>query len=560
MNSNGGTADAQAPMENKSVSHGKPSFKDVIFQKEKELDDIQFSEFLGRKMKRAKVLLQKAATGENLGRDTEESRQKVLDAIFADGAVGNGGDPGDFVTKSRYNDRKGYKKLEAAQRAKIIAEDTRGDTWANGTTRRKKPKWIYVVNDDEVENPQSTAPPHTDEDAELTDPIYKGMNAALYEIAGFLVRYGEANDRASVTLKKFEKLTDEKKQSLNKKEENDIMKKKNIRKYYGQLKTLIEAIQSWMVDFEAHAYDNREPVIVSIEDIHPISLVPNYELIRVKINNLDADWAMLKVDSTPEHVVCMLKYENDEGETFGLDDLEDSEHDYLKSLGPKFEIFNSDKTDFMGSVELVRFAMDDQLFDFLPYSEPETSTALKQDPTFKLKENGDGMDDSLDGAAGKEVEPEEEEESSSESESEASESGGEEFDSGSDNESSSGSEEDSDDETPVRKRKPAASAKPAAPAAAIATAPAAMTTKNPFPLGSALWCLFTRLQNHMITEEQARNILENLKPERESEHEEDDVPLAHRQTTLSTARNLQGGASSKRDLQEGPSSKKPRNS
>jgi hypothetical protein len=541
MNSNGGTADAQAPMENEGVSHGKPSFKDMIRENEEKLDDKGFLDFLDRRMRRAKALLQKAATGEDLGPDTEESRQKLLDALFADGAVGNGGDPVDFVTKSRDKDRKGYKKKEKADKEKIIAEDTRGDTWANGTTRRKKPKLIYVVDDADDQEP------NLDEDAELTDPIYKGMNAALNEIAGFLVRYRGAYNRASRELKKFEKSTDKKKESLNQKEEKKIMKKKDIRKYYGQLKTLIEAIQSWMVDFEAHAYDNREPASVSITDIHPISLVPDYELITVKIKYLNADWPMLKVQMTEEYVVCMLTYDDGQGNVFGLDDLEDDENAYLASLGDKCEIFESDDTDFSGPVTLIRFAMDDELFDFLPYVEPETSTALKQDPTFELKENGDGMDDSLDGAAGKEVEPEEEEESSSDSESEASESGGEEFDSGSDNESSSGSEEDSDDETPVRKRKPAASAKPAAPAAATAAAPAAMTKEDEYPLCSSRWLLALELRNNNVTEEQARQLLLCLKGMRPP-GDEDDEPLCALNTIQSATR----------DLKEG-SSKKPRN-
>ena len=534
-------------MENEGVSHGKPSFKDMIRENEEKLDDKGFLDFLDRRMRRAKALLQKAATGEDLGPDTEESRQKLLDALFADGAVGNGGDPVDFVTKSRDKDRKGYKKKEKADKEKIIAEDTRGDTWANGTTRRKKPKLIYVV-DDADDQEQLTVPNLNDDDAELKDPTYMGMKAALNEVAGVLVRYRGAYVRASGEVKKSEKMTDEQKASLNKKAENKIMKKKDIRKYYGQLKTLIEAIQSWMVDFEAHAYDNREPVILSIEDINPISLIPNYELIRVRINNLDADWPMLKVEMTEGYVVCMLTYEDDLGNVFGLDDLEAAEEDYVTKLGKdKFEIFDSDKTDFMGSVKLVRFAMDDQLFDFLPYVEPETSTALKQDPTFELKENGDGMDDSLDGAAGKEVEPEEEEESSSESESEASESGGEEFDSGSDNESSSGSEEDSDDENPVRKRKPAAPAKTAAPAAATAAAPAAMTKEHEYPLGSSRWLLALELRNNNVTEEQARQLLLCLKGMRPP-GDEDDEPLCALNTIQSATR----------DLKEG-SSKKPRN-
>ena len=534
-------------MENRSVSHGKPSFKDVIAENEKKLDDKQFSLFLNRKIKRAKEILKKAATGENLGHDTEASRQKLVDALFADGAVGNGGDPEDFVTKSRDKDRKGYKTKEKADKEKIIAEDTRGDTWANGTTRRKKPNWIYVVNDDDINEETQTAPNLNDEDLELKDPIYMGMKAALNDVAGFLVRYREAYDRASVELKKFKNLTDEQKERLNKKEEKNIMKKKDICKYYGQLKTLIEAIQSWMVDFEAHAYDNREPVIVSIADIHPISLVPNYDLITVKINELGADWAMLKVKMTEDSVVCMLTYEDDLGNVFGLDDLEDHEKAYLESLGDKCKIFESDDTDFMGLVKLVRFTMDDRLFDFLPYVEPETSTALKQDPTFELKENGDGMDDSLDGAAGKEVEPEEEEESSSDSESEASESGGEEFDSGSDNESSSGSEEDSDDETPVRKRKSAAPAKTAAPAAATAAAPAAITKEDEYPPGSSLWLLSLELRNKRLTEVEARECLLCLQRMRPP-GDEDDEPLCARMTIQSATR----------DLKEGPS-KKPRN-
>ena len=519
MDSNGGTADAQAKKKGeKRRLEIKEDFKNSLLAKQDELDTEAFIKYLDGTVKlfRDQIKNRKFILSDSNDDDVDGDKQSLYGKLLEND---EDKDLEGLIEENPVKDKEHYKKFEQEKDEEALLFGRNKELgWTQGTGRKSKPtqRLINTCDDSDFSDEDEE-----DDDVELKDRDYQAMKKLSKSAATVLAR--------NLTMYAYSK------------PEGKWVKHALFITKYQELYTTWKVILDWLSDFEVDALDNRQEVVTVNVTAALTAIVPQ-DVVTLRINRDTEDfsgwqWDLRCVRNDKNGMVCMQKdIEGRMDLSFDIGELGPDGQEFLKSLGPqKFSIMHHQEVPFYEGKHTLVIFNDDDVFTFEPYTIPDVEERI--DETWKLPES-QGVDN-------------EEDESSSESESEAQSESDPEPDPGSE----IGSDEDSEDETPVRKRKSAEPAKPAAPAAATAAAtaaapaaaPAAMTKEHGYPLCSSRWLLELELRNDMVTEEEARECLLCLKRMRPP-GDEDDEPLCARKKTSSATR----------DLQEGPS-KKPRN-
>jgi hypothetical protein len=382
MNSNGGTADAQA---NRGIGN-IDEFANYLEEQKRTLPTENFVELvlniLGKNKERlfnnklsgvALVTLDPDIEIQDSLLEPEEGRKRNLKGLIND--------------KDPKKHRKLYKKYEQEVLESALNFGRTTNDWSGGTGRQKKPA---ARRDIREMGGEESSDSEDDEDPELKDPHYRKMHEMFKEVADILARY-KAMKKAAL-----EKM----------KEDTRDLKTKYFCAAYNCLTKLSEVIDHWISDFEKKVIKKRHEDALERSTGSEVEFVPGDVVTLEMVEVPDVEWPLEIVRYTKEYIICLENSVSKDGLDLSFDPLPEEE-DYLASLGGKFSRIEDEETDYEGLFTLVSFANDPELFRFSHYIPPETlEEEEEEDPIYKDgKEVDDVLDDHLDGEVEKKLKP-----------------------------------------------------------------------------------------------------------------------------------------------------------